>query len=310
MTAFVILHYRAIDTTGKCVESIKALAGAKHIVIVDNASPNGTGAELAQEFASDPYVDVILNPDNSGFARGNNLGVRYVADELDADFVCVLNNDVEIQQHGFIEGIERIYEEHPFDLLGPDILSVFSGIHQSPKSLHAVNLEGVRKKRSFVRRSQNPVLLLLSSGEKNSPAIWRIAQRHNRAKQNIDSAKAMESVVLHGSCVIFSRRYIDRHPEPFYPKTFMYYEMEILDWLCRRENCVVRYDPSISVLHYQYVASKMEYRSIIKRSKFVIRCLLESLDAAEELMLSEYAAADANGEFGQTKQLALADAGV
>ena len=203
-----------------------------------------------------------------------------------------------------------IYEEHPFDLLGPDILSVFSGIHQSPKSLHAVNLEGVRKKRAFVRRSQNPVLLLLSSGEKNSPAIWRIAQRRNRAKQNIDSAKAMESVVLHGSCVIFSRRYIDRHPEPFYPKTFMYYEMEILDWLCRRENCVVRYDPSISVLHYQYVASKMEYRSIIKRSKFVIRCLLESLDAAEELMLSEYAAADANGEFGQTKQLALADAGV
>lgn len=310
MTAFVILHYRAIDTTRKCVESIKALAGAKHIVIVDNASPNGTGAELAQEFEADPYVDVILNPDNSGFARGNNLGVRYVADELDADFVCVLNNDVEIQQHGFIEGIERIYEEHPFDLLGPDILSVFSGIHQSPKSLHAVNLEGVRKKRSFVRRSQNPVLLLLSSGEKNSPAIWRIAQRRNRAKQNIDSAKAMESVVLHGSCVIFSRRYIDRHPEPFYPKTFMYYEMEILDWLCRRENCVVRYDPSISVLHYQYVASKMEYRSIIKRSKFVIRCLLESLDAAEELMLSEYAAADANGEFGQTKQLALADAGV
>lgn len=310
MTAFVILHYRAIDTTRKCVESIKALAGAKHIVIVDNASPNGTGAELAQKFASDPYVDVILNPDNSGFARGNNLGVRYVADELDADFVCVLNNDVEIQQHGFIEGIERIYEEHPFDLLGPDILSVFSGIHQSPKSLHAVNLEGVRKKRAFVRRSQNPVLLLLSSGEKNSPAIWRIAQRRNRAKQNIDSAKAMESVVLHGSCVIFSRRYIDRHPEPFYPKTFMYYEMEILDWLCRRENCVVRYDPSISVLHYQYVASKMEYRSIIKRSKFVIRCLLESLDAAEELMLSEYEAADANGEFGQTKQLALADAGV
>lgn len=310
MTAFVILHYRAIDTTRKCVESIKALAGAKHIVIVDNASPNGTGAELAQEFASDPYVDVILNPDNSGFARGNNLGVRYVADELDADFVCVLNNDVEIQQHGFIEGIERIYEEHPFDLLGPDILSVFSGIHQSPKSLHAVNLEGVRKKRSFVRRSQNPVLLLLSSGEKNSPAIWRIAQRRNRAKQNIDSAKAMESVVLHGSCVIFSRRYIDRHPEPFYPKTFMYYEMEILDWLCRRENCVVRYDPSIYVLHYQYVASKMEYRSIIKRSKFVIRCLLESLDAAEELMLSEYASADANDEFGQTEQLALADAGV
>ena len=44
MTAFVILHYRAIDTTRSCVKSIRALAGDKHIVIVDNASPNGTGA--------------------------------------------------------------------------------------------------------------------------------------------------------------------------------------------------------------------------------------------------------------------------
>ena len=39
MTAFVILHYRAIDTTRNCVKSIRALAGDKHIVIVDNASP-------------------------------------------------------------------------------------------------------------------------------------------------------------------------------------------------------------------------------------------------------------------------------
>ena len=312
MTAFVILHYRAIETTRKCVESIKALAGDKHIVIVDNASPNGTGAELAEEFASDALVDVILNPENSGFARGNNLGVKYVCDELDADFTCVLNNDVEIRQVGFIKGIERIYDEHPFDLLGPDILSVFSGIHQSPKSLHHCNLESVRRKRAFVERSSNPILLLLSSGEKNSPAIWRIVQRRNRAKQNIDSGKVMENVVLHGSCVIFSRRYLERHPEPFYSKTFMYYEMEILDWLCERENCVVRYDPSISVLHYQYVASKMEYRSIVKRSKFVIRCLLESLDAAEALMLTaddtETAIETDVEYYTGKKQLAMADA--
>lgn len=286
MTAFVVLHYRAIDMTRKCVECLKALDGDKHIVIVDNASPNGTGEQLAVEYADDCMVTVILGKENVGFARGNNLGVRYVCDELDADFVCVLNNDVEINQQGFISGIEAIYAAHPFDLLGPDILSVFSGIHQSPKTLHNCDLETVRKKRCFVRRSQNPILLLLSSGEKNSPAIWRIAQRRRRAAQNIDSSVPAEGVVLHGSCVIFSRRYLLDHPEPFYPKTFMYYEMEILDWLCRQEGRVVRYDPSISVLHYQYVASRMEYRSIIKRSKFVMDCLLQSLDVAEELMLS------------------------
>ena len=144
----------------------------------------------------------------------------------------------------------------------------------------------MRHKRACVARSRHPVLLLLSSGEKNSPAIWRLVQIRNRKKQHIDTTRPAEGVVLHGSCVIFSQRYLARHPEPFYPKTFMYYEMEILDWICRQEGSVVRYDPSISVLHYQYVASKMEYRSIVRRSKFVIDCLLDSLDAAEELILA------------------------
>ena len=165
MTAFVILHYRAIDTTRSCVKSIRALAGDKHIVIVDNASPNGTGAVLAEEFAASPDVTVLLHGKNDGFARGNNVGTRWVYEHLDADFTVVLNNDVEIPQHDFIPQIARIYAQHPFDLLGPDIVSVFSGIHQSPKTLHGCTLESVRHKRACVARSKNPILLLLSSGE-------------------------------------------------------------------------------------------------------------------------------------------------
>ena len=109
MTAFVILHYRAIDTTRSCVKSIRALAGDKHIVIVDNASPNGTGAVLAEEFAASPDVTVLLHGKNDGFARGNNVGTRWVYEHLDADFTVVLNNDVEIPQHDFIPQIARIY---------------------------------------------------------------------------------------------------------------------------------------------------------------------------------------------------------
>lgn len=90
MTAFVILHYRAIDTTRSCVKSIRALAGDKHIVIVDNASPNGTGAVLAEEFAASPDVTVLLHDKNDGFARGNNVGTRWVCAHLDADFTVVV----------------------------------------------------------------------------------------------------------------------------------------------------------------------------------------------------------------------------
>ena len=101
--------------------------------------------------------------------------------------------------------------------------------------------------------------------------------------------------------MIFSQRYLARHPEPFYAKTFMYYEMEILDWLCRQDGSVVRYDPSISVLHYQYVASKMEYRSIVRRSRFVIDCLLDSLDAHPRIRARQDRA-PAAGERGRARR--------
>lgn len=286
MTAFVILHYRAIKTTINCVDSIKALRGEKHIIIVDNASPDGTGQQLLERYAGDSEVTVLLSQTNEGFARGNNIGTLHACKVLDPDFAVVLNNDVEIPQSDFILKLREIYEEHPFDLLGPDIVSVFSGIHQNPKYLHGCTLQSVRKKQKYVKRSQNPILMLLSSGEKVNPAYWRGVLRRRRAKQGIDSSVPAEGVVLHGSCVVFSKRYLDEHPQPFYPKTFMYYEMEILEWLCRQEGRVVRYDPALSVLHYQYVASKMERGSIIRRSKFVASCLSDSLKAAEELILS------------------------
>ena len=165
MTAFVILHYRAIDYTRKCVECIKALEGSKHIIIVDNASPDGTGAALKAEYKGDKEITVLLNKENSGFARGNNYGVRYGKCKLAPDYTVVLNNDVEITQKDFIARIDQIYREHPFDVLGPDIVSVFSGIHQSPKCMKGFELESVRRKMAYVKRSQNPILMLLSSGE-------------------------------------------------------------------------------------------------------------------------------------------------
>lgn len=112
MTAFVILHYRAIDMTRTCVERIQALDGENDIVIVDNASPNGTGKLLAEEYAADSKVTVLLNPENAGFARGNNMGIRWAKEHLSADFVVALNNDVEILQKDFSVKIGEIGRAH------------------------------------------------------------------------------------------------------------------------------------------------------------------------------------------------------
>lgn len=287
MTAFVVVHYCSTRETVACVETIRTLDGAHHIVIVDNASPDGSGALLARQYAGAEDVTVLLNGENAGFARGNNLGLRKARETLSAEFAVVLNPDVTILQRDFSERIRAIYARTQFDLLGPDILSAFTGIHQNPKRLQGYTLEQVRQKLAYVRRSQNPVLMLLSSGEKNDPVLWRMVLRRNRARQNIDTDRVWENVVLHGSCVVFSEKFLNRVPEPFYPGTFMYFEMEILDWLCRQCGAVTVYDPSVKVLHQQHAATRVAFRSIVSRSRFVACCLEDSLCAAERLMGGE-----------------------
>ena len=76
---FVILHYLAIDETYKSVDSIekKIDTDMYKIVIVDNASPDKSGALLKEHYKNDDHVEVLLNQENLGFARGNNVGFRY-----------------------------------------------------------------------------------------------------------------------------------------------------------------------------------------------------------------------------------------
>lgn len=68
---FVILHYLAIDETYKSVDSIekKIDTDMYKIVIVDNASPDKSGALLKEHYKNDDHVEVLLNQENLGFAR-------------------------------------------------------------------------------------------------------------------------------------------------------------------------------------------------------------------------------------------------
>ena len=88
---FVILNYRTMDETMDCVKSIdEHIREAHEIVIVDNASPDGSGEKLRQVYDGRGDIKVIINADNLGYACGNNAGIKQA--RLDGcRYVVVLN---------------------------------------------------------------------------------------------------------------------------------------------------------------------------------------------------------------------------
>ena len=146
MIGFVVLHYLAEEMTVQCTEALLGLSGDKHIVLVDNASPNGSGQRLAARYEDNPAVSVLLSPRNGGFARGNNMGYTYLRGHFSSDFIVVLNNDVLIRDKDFPAKVQTLFEKTPFAVLGPDILNPQTREHQNPARLNGFTRQEVEER--------------------------------------------------------------------------------------------------------------------------------------------------------------------
>ena len=112
---FVILHYNNIDETMECLDSLEKFNS--NIVVVSN-SKDYDNLKMIEKRVS----KVIINEENIGFAKANNIGCKYAIEHFQPDFLCVINNDVIIEQKDFITQVEKLYKKYKFDILGPKIL--------------------------------------------------------------------------------------------------------------------------------------------------------------------------------------------
>lgn len=270
MICFVILHYMVLEETEGCVRSLDKLIGEKSIVIVDNASPNGSGEKLAELYKSRGDITVVLNKENSGFARGNNLGCQVAKENYSPDFYVVMNNDIELPQADFIKRVYEIHTQDNFDVLGPDIYSTTGKVHQSPKSLKRTSIEGARKLLSvYEKKVKSSVIVPLRCFLKRLDGLKKAVKKSNNRSLGIDYQKKYYNVPLHGSCFIFSKRFIDSRENAFFTGTFFYYESEILDYECQIGNYKCVYDPSIKVLHHQNISTNTVYKNELKKVRFM-----------------------------------------
>ena len=86
------------------------------IVVADNASTDNSVAFVKENF---PQVKVIINEKNYGFAQGYNVALR----QIDAEYYCLLNSDVEVSPNWLEPIIDFLDNRSEVAVCQPKLLS-------------------------------------------------------------------------------------------------------------------------------------------------------------------------------------------
>ncbi len=93
--AYVIVSWNNKGILKDCIESIhgQTYDGIKRIILVDNSSSDNTLDFVATNF---PDVEVLAQPKNYGFARGNNIGIARALEDSNIEYLVLLNTDARL----------------------------------------------------------------------------------------------------------------------------------------------------------------------------------------------------------------------
>jgi GT2 family glycosyltransferase len=205
----VVVTWQGRHLLGPCLESLRRQTCRHRLVVVDNASTDGTAEFLAAEH---PEAVVVHNPANLGFAGG----VQAALETVSTRYVALLNNDAEAEPDWLASLVAHL-DEHP------EAAAVTSRMMLTDRP-GVLNNAGVR---------------LLADGHGADRGLGEPDSGYPRAEEVFGfsgGAAALRTSVAQDA---------GGFPRPF----FLYYEDTDLSWRLRLAGWTVRYEPGAVVHH-------------------------------------------------------------
>jgi len=154
--SIIILNWNGWRDTIECLESIfQSNYPYYNVIVVDNASDDESINKIKEycngeikidspffEYKSDikpievlehrfnqdnnqksllKKIILIKNRYNEGFAEGNNIGIRYALDNLNSDYIMLLNNDTVVDKDFLVEMLQISENDNKIGITGPKI---------------------------------------------------------------------------------------------------------------------------------------------------------------------------------------------
>ncbi len=129
--SIIIVSWNTRELLDRCLVALKrevdSLARPVQVFLVDNASADGS-AQMVRE--KHPWVDLMENRDNLGFAKANNQAMK----KASGDFVLLLNPDTEVED-GSLRTLLNFLETRPeAQVVAPQLLNSDGSIQRSCRS--------------------------------------------------------------------------------------------------------------------------------------------------------------------------------
>lgn len=113
----VILNWNDYQSTLACLESLRSGNYQNYkILVLDNGSTN----ESVQVLTDIAGIELHCNPQNQGFAGGNNRAIE-LALAAGADYIWLLNNDATVEENCLSRLVETAEQDAQIGLLSPVI---------------------------------------------------------------------------------------------------------------------------------------------------------------------------------------------
>jgi hypothetical protein len=113
----IIVSWNARGYLRDCLASVYESGGSliQEVIVVDNASTDGSPEMVAKNF---PHVTLIRATENLGFAKANNIGLRYATQSL----LAFVNSDMIVHPACFQKLTKDLEGDPRIGLVGPKAL--------------------------------------------------------------------------------------------------------------------------------------------------------------------------------------------
>ena len=278
MTALLILTYNNTPATIACMESILRYNTAPvKFFVVDNGSnipdavpeleawlqPRFEGGcrRLTDADVPDghlPQMTLLVSATNDGYARGNNKGLVHLYADPEVEEIAILNNDI-LFVADIIPGLVRFLRQNERCGIVAPLLYKRGGEVPDPGSIRR-NMSNSR----IISRFGWHYPFFMKKTVKDTLACSLIAGVQS-------GVESLQMEVPNGSFMMISKELMQRI-EGFDPRTFLYYEENILYKKLSASGCTNYCLPQLKAIHLGAETTRSS------RPYFVMRCSFDSAD--------------------------------